>query len=283
MNTIFVFIRRLLSIVFLLFVLLLLMLIPQYFDPIDVAALLILSGFISISLLICFKVWPKGKSANKADTSTSVKDNQLNIVTTEIEKMPSDDSEKIETSVEFDHNNSDLDLEPIVPDPTKQTITIHSIVVGIKYEGRSKRLKETINHLKSIGWYEYIYQGMSNSEIKDDIPFRDEEYPVWELTDETLPFAEIVPEPENEFDKNAIAVYVGSSSNEMFKVGYLPKNDSRRIKDLIDNALLIDVAAIITGGRYKFIEFDDYGEEKVRTRTADYLLDLEIYFQKEIV
>lgn len=164
-----------------------------------------------------------------------------------------------------------------------KTVTIHTIVVGTKYEDRDKKLKELINDLKENDYFYELYEGYSNQEIIDGGDYYMEyskEEPIYELTEESLPYAEVVPEPGNEYDPNAVAVYVGESQRTKFHLGYLPKEDAKRIQDLFENGEVVYVDAQIKGGKYKFVEMDDYGEEKVRQRTKKYLIDLEITFVK---
>lgn len=171
------------------------------------------------------------------------------------------------------NNNSD--------DQNFKVVTIHSIVVGIKYEGRKKKLKDLIKELLEEDYY-YSFQGFTNNEIKEMSYMYSYDSPLYEIEDESLPYCEIVPEPDNPYDSNAVAVFVGRSEHDKFQVGYLPKSDAERIKDLINNGEIVNSDAIITGGRYKFVETDEYGEEKLRSRTKDYLLNIEIVFKKHL-
>lgn len=159
-------------------------------------------------------------------------------------------------------------------------IAIHSIVVGLKYEGRQAKLKKLINQLKKDDYFYEKYDGLTNKEIKDDYSYTDEDDPIWELTNEYLPYSTIKSEPTNPYDSNAIAVYIGENEDESFQVGYLPSEDAARIQDLIKKATLIDVDAKIRGGKYKYFDFDDFGDEKVMTGNKDYSLSLTIDFEK---
>ena len=77
-------------------------------------------------------------------------------------------------------------------------------------------------------------------------------------------FAQLVPEPENEFDANAIAVYVDD-----MKIGYIPKKNQA------------DVAGIefgeveIYGGKYKEVNDDGYGPE-METGETPYKAELSV-------
>lgn len=126
--------------------------------------------------------------------------------------------------IKVDTNNKEVN--PIVKDTESESdtkkIAIHSIVVGLKYEGRQAKLKKLINQLKKDDYFYEKYDGLTNKEIKDDYSYTDEDDPIWELTNEYLPYSTIKSEPTNPYDSNAIAVYIGENEDESFQVGYLP-------------------------------------------------------------
>lgn len=187
-------------------------------------------------------------------------------------------SEKIVTST----NNNEVDsiVKDKENDSKPKKIAIHSIVVGMKYEGRQAKLKKLINQLKKDDYFYEKYDGLTNKEIKEDYSFTDESDPIWELNDEYLPYSTIKPEPNNHYDSNAIAVYIGENEGESFQVGYLPSEDAARIQDLIKKGTLMNVEAKIRGGKFKYIDSDDFGDEKVMTGNKDYSLSLTLNFEK---
>ena len=74
--------------------------------------------------------------------------------------------------------------------------------------------------------------------------------------------ASIVREPENEYDPNAIAVYVGET-----KIGYIQKKDQTRFNNLPPGEMEVE----LYGGRYKEAVFDEYGEfEKIEKGETPY-------------
>lgn len=187
-------------------------------------------------------------------------------------------SEKIVTNTY--NNEVGSNVKDTESDPKNKKIAIHSIVVGMKYEGRQAKLKKLINQLKKDDYFYEKYDGLTNKEIKDDYSYTDESDPIWELDDEYLPYSTIKPEPNNHYDSNAIAVYIGENEGESFQVGYLPSEDAARIQDLIKKGTLINVEAKIRGGKFKYIDSDDFGDEKVMTGNKDYSLSLTLDFEK---
>lgn len=57
----------------------------------------------------------------------------------------------------------------------------------------------------------------------------------------------IVPEPDNPYDKNALAVYVGHAG-KVLHVGYIPRDMAAQIAPLIDGEAFMCAIAEITGG-----------------------------------
>ena len=68
---------------------------------------------------------------------------------------------------------------------------------------------------------------------------------IYEHTFEKLP-AEFRPEPENEHDPNAIAIYV-----EGKQIGYVKKGSTSHIRKLIESGRLANAVCTISGGNWK--------------------------------
>lgn len=60
------------------------------------------------------------------------------------------------------------------------------------------------------------------------------------------PDVRLVPEPENEHDKNALAVIADG-----VRIGYVPKKEAVRVRELMDSGRITFVDAEIRGGKYK--------------------------------
>lgn len=87
---------------------------------------------------------------------------------------------------------------------------------------------------------------LSNKTFIEDVGERTYEYyPEWYD-------AELIHEPENEFDSNAISVNV-----QDMKIGYIARKDQDRLKALDPEK----VEAEIYGGNYKEIDYGEYGDE----------------------
>ncbi len=91
---------------------------------------------------------------------------------------------------------------------------------------------------------------LTNAELKDEYEPYDKVYE-YEYPVDTV---ELVPEPDNQADPNAVAVYVNG-----VHVAYIKRGSTTRVKNLIANGTRT-VTAEITGGRYKMVtENDDTG------------------------
>lgn len=82
---------------------------------------------------------------------------------------------------------------------------------------------------------------------------------------------ELVPEPENEYDPNAIKVMVNGT-----KVGYIKKGSTSHVKNLLASPDFSGKSIEIYGGKYKQI-----CDEEIETDEMDIRADLEIYTRIE--
>lgn len=82
---------------------------------------------------------------------------------------------------------------------------------------------------------------------------------------------ELVPEPENEYDPNAIKVMVNGT-----KVGYIKKGSTSHVKNLLASPDFSGKSIEIYGGKYKQI-----CDDEIETDEMDIRADLEIYTRIE--
>ena len=121
-----------------------------------------------------------------------------------------------------------------------------------------------------LGKYEYDYDEKA-SVLKEEYNAGDRIYQYY-LTDLK---AELVPEPDNEFDSNAVKVVVNG-----IQVGYIKKGSCSRAKNLMKSPDFAGIDVDIIGGKYKqlFSEEDDNSNEKIRIErfTDPYYVDIDI-------
>lgn len=83
--------------------------------------------------------------------------------------------------------------------------------------------------------------------------------------------AELVLEPTNKHDTNAVKVVVKGE-----KIGYIPADMTKEVRNIIGNYHLISVIATLTGGGYKIV-YDDASE--IISQSGFYA-DLKIKYHK---
>ena len=91
---------------------------------------------------------------------------------------------------------------------------------------------------------------LSKSELLD---FYSDGDKIWKYDFEYITIADLRPEPDNEYDKNAIAVYSPSDFGPV-KIGYVKKGSTKQID--LDRAYLLELG----GGPYKEICEDEDGK-----------------------
>lgn len=71
------------------------------------------------------------------------------------------------------------------------------------------------------------------------------------------PKIELIPEPDNEYDPNAIAVYADG-----VQIGYIKKGSTARIRNILKTREVKDMQLIFRGGNYKYTDFDGHIEKE---------------------
>ena len=91
---------------------------------------------------------------------------------------------------------------------------------------------------------------------------------------------ELIPEPENEYDPNAVAVYIGG-----LKVAYIKKGSCSEVKNLLKSPKLAGIDAEMNGGKYKMLvpDPDDEDEEKlvIERGESEYYVHLTVYVRDD--
>ena len=281
-------IRKIISIVLLLPLLIFLSVAYDYFIAHDFFGLVIALTMSALLAVLMHKLWPSRKKDNNNDFQSNVEliKEEPKLKTDELkynEIMEEDftgqikQSDSVELPIRQTDNGiiedeifEEVKKPETIPEPidNREKVLIHTYVTGLKYEGRTKILKDYIKEMIESGMIE-PYGGRTTAEIKEELMYTDDV--IWEVEEEVIPYITVIDEPDNEFDSEAMAVYLYDD-----KIGYVPKDCLNRIKDLRVNAELTGAVAIIKGGKYKYV--DD--EEKLRTKTKTYHLDLVISFRK---
>ena len=144
--------------------------------------------------------------------------------------------------------------------------------------GESKEKKNTDYIELSVAGYDY-----KQNELKSLLEYINDEYTLSkkafleEVADRVYQYdteyhpAQLVREPKNEYDPNAIAVYVDD-----VHIGYIAKKDQKRI----DLEQIESAEVEVYGGKFKEIDFDEY-EETIRQGEIPYKARLYVILKKE--
>ena len=87
---------------------------------------------------------------------------------------------------------------------------------------------------------------------------------------------ELVPEPDNEHDPNAIKVMVNG-----IHIGYIEAADTARVKELLDSGEIDSIRTEIEGGKYKYVTENDDGEYEMEKGETNLFADLKIYIPED--
>ncbi|WP_207654576.1 HIRAN domain-containing protein, partial [Peptostreptococcus russellii] len=149
----------------------------------------------------------------------------------------------------------------------KPNFNIHKChKVKIIVAGTSFRQKEIKRLLRNFDYYEK-YDGLSTRDIKENYYEGDK---IYEIPLSAIHYGncELIPEPSNKYDKNAIKVII-----DKIHVGYIPCKDCTFINGILNDIKDIDIE--VYGGKYKEIYFDeeDYKEKvKINEKNLGILL-----------
>lgn len=133
--------------------------------------------------------------------------------------------------------------------------TLDSKIVGTSF--RISNVKKAVRYIVEDCGLD-AYEGLSNKEIAEDYYDKVYKYDGFFTRN-----CNLVREPNNEYDKNAIKVMVAD-----YHIGYLKKELSSKLACILDNTeYKIDAMLSIEGGSYKSY---DYSDEKVSVTDAKY-------------
>lgn len=88
---------------------------------------------------------------------------------------------------------------------------------------------------------------------------------------------ELIPEPDNPHDPNAIKVVIDN-----VLVGYIKTGSTAHVKNLLASSKISSIDAEISGGRYKIVSYDSY-DDKYTTESGktDFHITVEVLLKNE--
>lgn len=162
-------------------------------------------------------------------------------------------------------------------------------VVGVtrkNEEGKNIQsvLKSIIKTYKESGYLE-SFDGMTNNKILKEYEEQFGSDHIGEFESQYVyNRLELVPEPNNPYDENAIKVYIydDSESEEKHHIGYVGREDNIRLNELIDNMKMKRNHFEFIGGKYKSVEYDDLEDKHyIETKTLTLGVSVFVSFGKE--
>lgn len=81
---------------------------------------------------------------------------------------------------------------------------------------------------------------------------------------------ELIPEPDNEYDPNAIKVMASN-----VHIGYIEAKETATVKDLLASGTIDHMTVIAEGGKYKYVSEDD--DEEFQTEEGETNLFADLY------
>lgn len=133
------------------------------------------------------------------------------------------------------------------PAPEKPKLEIHSYEV----KGLSYHEHEIFQEMVDLNpEYDYTKKEMIEYSVPDSPIFK------WVLKPGMEP--ELIPEPDNKYDPNAVKVVLGGHL-----IGYIPKENCPEVLDMLNSGRIQSVKCFFEGGKYKkLVEDYDYEKDK---------------------
>lgn len=158
---------------------------------------------------------------------------------------------------------------------------LHSIefkVAGVTYEneeGRDiqKEIKKILNEYKRNDYFDELYDGYTNSEIKE-MDLSVSEYEGWKFP------AKIVGDEYK--GEECFKIYFKTYNDEYVHIGYSPKYTIEELIEWLSKEdIKVDGTLEVIGGRYKYCELyeEDYKEkERIATKELTYGIKISLDF-----
>lgn len=212
---------------------------------------------------------------DSAETNNSVKEKKETVETSNVVK---EEKETIETKepqpvkvepIKVENNPISTDKQQSKP---KYKLLFQTNIVGSSFhKGDIKRAIKEAKDFLPLG----LYQGVSNKEIREEYLYGEKVYEICDSDD--IGIFHLVKEPDNQYDKNAIAVKIETYSNEDLTIGYIPRDKTSQCSQFMDNNdPNITYNFHFGGGKYKTLAEDEFGEDKVKIKNSSYWFELQI-------
>lgn len=169
------------------------------------------------------------------------KTNKVPTIQKDISALPSTEKEERQSIIPV--------VESVTPDNKVQIKSENHHVAGTSY--RQKELRSLVdsfgreNPFYSSTKKELIDEGMENEKIYK-----------WDYIPQNV---ELIEEPDNPYDSNAIKVVLDG-----VYIGYIKRGSCAHVKKLMHSGKIVKIQAEVTGGKYKYLscDYDEFGSEE---------------------
>lgn len=170
---------------------------------------------------------------------------------------------------QVDIADSQKSIQPFVLPETEKEETkevYYFDLVGTELGNRDELIQRTVkNYLKDNSLWG-TYEGLTSNEIKESLATKEE--PIWEFSSFESFDVILVKEHNNKFEENAISVRLLTGET----IGYISKNDFDKLDKI--STRILSIEAQIRGGKYKYVDYNDFGDEKIVTDSIKYSLKI---------
>jgi len=140
-----------------------------------------------------------------------------------------------------------IESEPVQDPPTPQTITPEistptKNTVTHKVTGMEHYMSNIMRLASKNEYYSYSKQKLIDEDIVNERVYQFEFYPCK---------TELIPEPDNPYDPNAVKVIVDGEH-----VGYIKRGSCSRVLKLLREDMIEKIETEIKGGKYKVVLYD---------------------------
>ena len=146
--------------------------------------------------------------------------------------------------------------EKVIPTPTIDYTRFTFNVAGVtKQNDKNKDIQKILRRSGKLYCEENLielYGGYTNKDILEYV-HEVSEFEDLQFNDDEISF---VPEPTNEYDPNAIKVFIHYGNEEIHHIGYVPKKYTSELKDILDSKSALTITACYVGGKIKESDYD---------------------------
>ncbi|WP_195917738.1 exonuclease domain-containing protein [Lactococcus petauri] len=161
-----------------------------------------------------------------------------------------------------------------ITEKSKKT-TYYFDLAGTEVGNRDETIQRVAKKYVKEGLIWGKYDELTTREIKDMFPTEDD--PIWEISILESIDVNLYREPNNQSDKDAVSVRLKTGE----VIGYIEKKDIETFNEISNQ--ITSIKAHFKGGKYKYVDYDDFGDEKIVTGYTKYNFYIGVTASKEFL